>query len=70
MKAGEFAIEVAAYRVDQERDAGVSRVRSLINAQGQLECQDCGIEIPGTRGVAAPSPPRVVWNAKTNTKNT
>jgi phage/conjugal plasmid C-4 type zinc finger TraR family protein len=60
MKGGEFAIELAQHRVAQERDAGLARVAAIVNRQGELECQTCGVDIPLTRRVAAPFAVRCV----------
>ncbi len=54
---GNFAIEQAEQRVEQERDASIARARSGLKVTGApaVHCRACGAEIPEARRRALPS---------------
>ena len=55
MKVGNAAIELAEARVEQERDAGVARIRiALAGTSGRMIC-DCGQPIGEARRQAMPN---------------
>lgn len=55
MKIGNAAIELAEARVEQERDAGVARIRAALSgSSGRLVC-DCGQPIGEARRRAMPN---------------
>lgn len=60
MKAGNFAVELAESRVEDERAAGVARVRSRLRRDGASVCIDCGHAIEPARCRAMPSARRCV----------
>lgn len=55
METGKFAMELAEFRVEQERDAGVARIRRSLSkpGDGASHCS-CGAEIPEARRRALP----------------
>ena len=60
MKAGNFAVELAECRVEDERAAGVARVRSTLRLDGASACIDCHHTIEPKRRHAMPSAKRCV----------
>lgn len=58
MKIGNFAMELADYRAEQEREAGIRRAREAINGAGAIMCIDCPDEIEPARRRACPSAER------------
>jgi len=64
-KTGNFAMELAEARVEQERDASVARVQSGLGAEhGSAFCLDCGAPIPAARRRALPSARRCIQCAQ------
>lgn len=57
---GSFALELAAMRADQERDAGVARSVAELRGEGAEDCIDCGDPIEAARKAAMPSARRCV----------
>lgn len=55
MKIGNWAHEQAIQRADQERDAGVAKVRAALAEEGSFDCVSCGDEIDEQRRSAMPS---------------
>lgn len=55
MKAGNFALELAEFRIDEEREAGIARIRNELNTAGTFTCIDCDRPIPVPRRAAYPS---------------
>jgi RNA polymerase-binding transcription factor DksA len=60
MKAGNFAVELAESRVEDERAAGVARVRSKLRRDGAPACIDCHHAIEPARRRALPSAKRCI----------
>ena len=60
MKAGTFAIELAEYRVAEERDVGVAKVQDAVAALGTKACKICETEIDIERRRAAPFATRCI----------
>ena len=54
MSNADFMIEQAEERVAQERDQKLADAARLVAEQGQIDCADCGFEIPAKRRGAAP----------------
>lgn len=52
---GKFAMELAEARVDQERDAGLARVRARLTGTSAATHCRCGAPIPEARRRALPN---------------
>ena len=60
MKLGNFAMELADLRAEQERDAGVARATAALRAVGELVCVGCKEEIEPARRLAYPAARRCI----------
>lgn len=60
MKAGNFAVELAEFRVAQERAAQIATVQREVRAIGTAQCGDCAKEISEARRKAVPFATRCV----------
>lgn len=60
MRTGEREIEAAEAAVQQERDAGIARMRAALLADGEVDCIECGEEISAARKKALPSSVRCI----------
>lgn len=60
MRLGNFAMELADLRAEQEREAGIKAAQSQLKGQGSLLCRGCGNEIDPERRSAMPSADRCI----------
>jgi RNA polymerase-binding transcription factor DksA len=60
VKLGNFAMELADLRAEQERDAGIARAVAAIRAEGEMICVTCKEEIEPARRLAYPAARRCI----------
>lgn len=60
MKLGNFAMELADLRAEQERDAGIARATAAMRVAGELICIGCKEEIELARRLAYPAARRCI----------
>ncbi|MDH0908831.1 TraR/DksA C4-type zinc finger protein [Rhizobium pusense] len=54
------ALDLAAERTEQEREAGIAAASLALRFPGTMECEDCGNDIARARRIALPSAIRCV----------
>ncbi|WCA60277.1 TraR/DksA C4-type zinc finger protein [Agrobacterium tumefaciens] len=54
------ALDLAAERTEQEREAGIAAASRSLRGPGTTECEDCGIDMDRPRRIAMPSATRCV----------
>lgn len=47
-------LDRASVLAQLERDHGVSTIRAKLQGEGQDDCDECGVQIPAARRLAAP----------------
>lgn len=62
---GNAALDQAAERAEQEREAGIAAASKALRVPGTMECEDCGNDIARERRIALPSATRcIVYQTK------
>lgn len=57
---GNAALDLAAERAEQEREAGIAAASRSLRGAGTFECEDCGNGIARERRIALPSAIRCI----------
>ena len=57
---GNAALDLAAERAEQEREAGIAAASRSLRGAGTFECEDCGNDIARERRIALPSATRCI----------
>ncbi|MDR6102778.1 phage/conjugal plasmid C-4 type zinc finger TraR family protein [Agrobacterium larrymoorei] len=55
------ALDLAADRAEQEREATISAASRSLRGQGTIQCEDCPNDIPLERRIALPSATRCIF---------
>lgn len=58
---GNAALDLAAERAEQEREAKIAAASAALRGPGTMECEDCGNDIARERRIALPSATRCIF---------